>query len=84
MASAFEETETEIEELQRSVDTLTRELSEMSHRSRRTDGAGDLQTRSLPKLRLFDDCSDPTEDRQPMQNGKPRRKEIEARRFNGK
>lgn len=74
--------DTEIEQLQRSLDHVTREI-ESAHRQKQVGPIFDSGLKA-PKLSLFDERSDSHEgDRGPCSE-KPRKREIEARRYNGK
>jgi len=84
MATAYPERDevgAEIDRLQRSVETLTHELS--IQRQKHAELALDSGIKP-PRLALFDERSDPPEEDRCPGNAKPRKKEVEARRFNGK
>jgi len=87
MASAYPDVDVadvdaEIERLGRSIASVNRELASIP-RPRHSERACDFE-RKPPKLSLFDERSDPPERDWAPRGEKPRRKEIEARRFNGK
>jgi len=70
----------EIERLQRSVESMNRELTEDREPPRLSRGF-DMKP---PRLTLFHEQSVPSEEERAPRGEKPRRKEIEARRFSWK
>jgi len=72
----------EIEQLQRSLDHVTRELE--STQCRKRVGSMFDSGLKVPKLSLFDERSDSHEGDTGPRNEKPRKREMEARGFNGK
>jgi len=76
-----EDVDAEIDRLQRSVETLSHELT--LQRRKHAELALDSGVRP-PRLALFDERSDPPDEDKSLSGTKPRKKEVEARRFNGK
>ena len=68
---------------EQSIASVNRELASMRER-KRAEPSYDFDRYPPPKLPPFDERSNPTKGEQTPRGEKPRRKEIEARRYSGK